>query len=88
MPQLDTPDGQLSSPHPPPPHLPPSHTGNFLDGSLNGKGGAVYGKHAGLALETQGFPDAVNQPDFPSVILRPGEEYVHKMSYRFYTVPA
>jgi galactose mutarotase-like enzyme len=36
------------------------------DGSLRGKGGAVYAKHAGLCLETQGFPDAINQPSFPS----------------------
>ncbi len=50
------------------------YTGNFLDGVV-GKGGAVYGRHAGLALETQHFPDSPNQPTFPSTILRPGEEF-------------
>ncbi|GAB4816199.1 hypothetical protein N2152v2_003245 [Parachlorella kessleri] len=60
------------------------YSGNFLDGSLTGKGGAVYQKHAGLCLETQGFPDAINQPGFPSVVLRPGEEYRHTVVYRFF----
>lgn len=49
------------------------YSGNFLDGSIVGKGGARYGFRGGLCLETQGFPDAVNRPEFPSVILRPGE---------------
>uniref|UniRef100_A0A0E0AZE3 Aldose 1-epimerase n=1 Tax=Oryza glumipatula TaxID=40148 RepID=A0A0E0AZE3_9ORYZ len=49
------------------------YTGNFLNGIV-GKGGAVYGKHAGLCLETQGFPNAVNQPNFPSVVVQPGEK--------------
>ncbi|KAL6770755.1 AEP1 [Auxenochlorella protothecoides x Auxenochlorella symbiontica] len=62
------------------------YSGNFLDGTLKGKAGVSYVKHAGLALETQGFPDAVNQPAFPSVILRPGHDYVHALVYRFYTV--
>jgi aldose 1-epimerase len=61
------------------------YTGNFLDGSVKGKG-AVYNKHAGFCLETQHFPDSPNKPDFPSVILRPGEKYtqltVHKFSTR------
>ncbi|KAL6893478.1 hypothetical protein ACP4OV_007576 [Aristida adscensionis] len=60
------------------------YTGNFLDGVV-GKGGAIYGKHAGLCLETQGFPNAVNQPNFPSVIVRPGEHYRHTMMYEFST---
>ena len=42
------------------------YTGNFLDGTLTGKGGTVYGKHAGFCLETQHFPDSPNQPKFPS----------------------
>lgn len=42
---------------------------------------------AGLCLETQNFPDAINQPAFPSPVLRPGEEYRHVVAYRFYTVP-
>uniref|UniRef100_A0A0D6QXL2 Aldose 1-epimerase n=1 Tax=Araucaria cunninghamii TaxID=56994 RepID=A0A0D6QXL2_ARACU len=58
------------------------YTGNFVDGVV-GKGGAVYGKHAGLCLETQGFPNAVNQTNFPSVIVYPGEVYKHTMVYKF-----
>ncbi|KAK2092366.1 hypothetical protein P7K49_028894 [Saguinus oedipus] len=47
------------------------YTGNFLDGTLKGKSGAVYPKHSGFCLETQNWPDAVNQPHFPPVLLRP-----------------
>jgi aldose 1-epimerase len=60
------------------------YTGNFLYGII-GKGGAIYGKHAGLCLETQGFPNAVNQPNFPSVIVHPGEKYMHTMLFEFTT---
>ena len=59
------------------------YTGNFLDGSIHGKDGAVYHKYGGLCLETEGFPNAVNNPSFPSAVLRPGEEYRHKSIYRF-----
>lgn len=48
-----------------------------------GKGGAIYRKYAGLALETQAFPNAVNQPNFPSIIYRPGQLYNHVMVYKF-----
>lgn len=48
-----------------------------------GKGGATYHKYAGIALETQGFPDSVNKPNFPSQIVHPGEVYKHYMLYRF-----
>ncbi|XP_052176719.1 uncharacterized protein LOC127791029 [Diospyros lotus] len=58
------------------------YTGNMLE-RVEGKGGAVYSKYAGLCLETQGFPDAVNHPNFPSQILNPGEMYEHVMVYRF-----
>ena len=54
------------------------YVGGFLS-EEPGKGGAVYPQHGGLCLETQLFPDAVNQPGFPSPVLRPGEEYVHTM---------
>ncbi|XP_043845124.1 galactose mutarotase [Dromiciops gliroides] len=53
------------------------YTANFLDGTLKGKGGAVYPKHSGFCLETQNWPDAVNKPHFPRVLLHPGEEYNH-----------
>ncbi len=59
------------------------YTGNFLDGSLVGKEGRRYGKHAGLCLETQHFPDSPNQKRFPDVILRPGQIYRHQTTYRF-----
>jgi aldose 1-epimerase len=51
------------------------YSGNFLDGSLKGRGGVVYEKYAGLCLETQGFPDAPNHANFPSTVLRVGEVY-------------
>lgn len=57
--------------------------GNFLDGSVEGKGGVRYPKRSGLCLETQVFPDSPNQPSFPSSILKPGEEYSHTMIHRF-----
>lgn len=59
------------------------YSGNFLDGTLSGKGGAVYHKYTGLCLEPQHFPDAPNHPNFPSTVLRPGETYRHTSVYRF-----
>ncbi|RZK62666.1 MAG: galactose mutarotase [Hymenobacter sp.] len=59
------------------------YTGNFLDGSLTGKNGVVYGPHAGFCLETQHFPDSPNHPDFPSIVLRPGQEFRAHTEYRF-----
>jgi aldose 1-epimerase len=61
------------------------YTGNFLNDVI-GKGGAVYGIHSGLCLETQQFPNAINEPNFPSVVVRPGETYRHVMVHRFYTL--
>eukprot|EP00268_Persea_americana_P057479 TRINITY_DN68937_c0_g1_i1.p1 TRINITY_DN68937_c0_g1~~TRINITY_DN68937_c0_g1_i1.p1 ORF type:complete len:333 (-),score=59.57 TRINITY_DN68937_c0_g1_i1:363-1361(-) len=58
------------------------YTGNYVNGVI-GKGGAVYGKHAGLCLETQGFPNAVNQADFPSIVVEPGDKYQHSMLFEF-----
>ncbi|RZC16971.1 Aldose 1-epimerase [Glycine soja] len=58
------------------------YTGGMLN-ATKGKDGAIYHKHGGMALETQGFPDAVNRPNFPSQIVRPGETYKHYMVYRF-----
>lgn len=57
--------------------------GNFLDGSVSGKGGVKYGHRSALCLETEGFPDAPNKPAFPSCVLRPGETYTHVMIHRF-----
>ncbi len=61
------------------------YTANYLNGSLTGKGGVIYLQHSGLCLETQGFPNAVNEPKFPSVILRPGETYRQTTIYKFTT---
>ena len=59
------------------------YTGNFLDGTLKGKGDTVYGKRYGFCLETQHFPDSPNQPKFPSTILKPGETFHSTSSYKF-----
>jgi aldose 1-epimerase len=59
------------------------YCGNFLDGSDVGKGGKPYERRSGFCLETQHFPDSPNKPQFPSCILRPGEEYRHVTVYRF-----
>ena len=61
------------------------YTGNFLDGSLTGKGGKKYVQHSGLCLETQHFPDSPNQPSFPNAILKPGETFHQVTVYKFST---
>jgi aldose 1-epimerase len=61
------------------------YTGNFLDGSIQGKDGVRYGQYHGFCLEAQHFPDSVNKPHFPSVILRPGNTYRQTTVYRFGT---
>ncbi len=59
------------------------YSGNFLDGTITGKGGKVYRKHYGLCLETQHFPDSPNQPGFPNAILRPGEKFSEETVFQF-----
>ncbi|XP_051119711.1 uncharacterized protein LOC127243636 [Andrographis paniculata] len=59
------------------------YTGNFVN--TTGKGGFAYKTHAALCLETQGFPDSVNHPNFPSVIVAPGKAYEHCMMFTFST---
>lgn len=61
------------------------YSGNFLDGSFTGKNGVKYVKYAGLCLEPQHFPDAPNHTNFPSTVLRAGEEYRQTTVYRFLT---
>ena len=61
------------------------YSGNFLDGTITGKRGVVYGKRSGFCLETQHYPDSVNHPNFPSIILRPGSVYRSETDYRFST---
>ncbi len=59
------------------------YSGNFLDGTITGKGGVVYNRRSGLCLETQHYPDSPNKPKFPSTVLRPGETYKSTTVYRF-----
>ncbi|HEV3485905.1 MAG TPA: aldose epimerase family protein, partial [Vicinamibacterales bacterium] len=59
------------------------YTGNFLDGTITGKGGHVYKHRNGFCLETQHFPDSPNKPNFPSTILKPGEEYQTRTVFTF-----
>ena len=59
------------------------YTANYLDGSLTGKRGIAYQRHSAFCLETQHFPDSVNHPNFPSVILRPGQIYRHTTLHKF-----
>jgi len=59
------------------------YSGNFLDGSIRGKGGRVYAHRTGLCLETQHFPDSPNHPGFPSTILRPGATYRSRTVFKF-----
>jgi aldose 1-epimerase len=58
--------------------------GNFLDG-VKGKGGKPYKYRSGFCLETQHFPNSINEPKFPSVVLRPGETYKHTCVYQVTT---
>ena len=60
------------------------YTGNFLDGTVVGKGGKAYQKHYAFCLETQHFPDSPNHPNFPSTILEPGQKYRTVTVHKFY----
>ncbi|MFD2033636.1 aldose epimerase family protein [Belliella marina] len=59
------------------------YTSNFLNGNIRGKGDVAYKQHAAICLETQHFPDSINQKDFPSVVLRPGEVFSSKSIFKF-----
>jgi len=59
------------------------YSGNFLDGSNVGKGGIVYEYRSAICLEAQHFPDSPNQPQFPTVVLEPGQEYRKTTIYEF-----
>jgi len=63
------------------------YSGNFLDGTITGKGGHVYRHRNGFCLETQHFPDSPNQAGFPTTILRPGEVYSSRTVFRFGVTP-
>ena len=59
------------------------YSGNFLDGSISGKGGIVYEKYSAMCLETQHFPDSPNHANFPSTVLRAGEVFEELAVFRF-----
>lgn len=59
------------------------YCGNFLDGTLKGKGGWVYQHRNGFCMEPQHYPDSPNQPKFPSVVLKPGQTYQNTIIYKF-----
>lgn len=61
------------------------YTANYLDGKLTGKGGQRYERHCAFCLETQHYPDSINKPQFPSIVLRPGEVYQQTTIYKFST---
>ncbi len=61
------------------------YTGNFLDGSIHGKGGKAYGRRSAFCLETQHFPDSPNKPSFPSTVLKPAQTYHQSTVFRFST---
>jgi len=63
------------------------YTGNFLDGSITGKGGQVYQRRSGLCFEPQHYPDSPNHPQFPSAELKPGQTYQNTIIYRFSVQP-
>jgi len=63
------------------------YTGNFMVDDKNGKLRVNYLHRGALCLETQHYPDSPNQPDFPGVVLRPGEKYTSRCIYMFKIVP-
>jgi aldose 1-epimerase len=61
------------------------YSGNFLDGTIHGKGGVVYGQRSGLCLETQHYPDSPNHSDFPTTLLKPGAHFQSTTIFKFLT---
>ena len=61
------------------------YAGNFLDGTVTGKGGVVYQRRTAICLETQKYPDTPNKPEWPSALLRPGETYTSHCVFEFGT---
>ncbi len=62
------------------------YTGNFLNGTETGKGGYKYQKRGGVCFETQYFPDSCNKPEFPSCVLKAGNEYDFVTVFKFSTI--
>jgi aldose 1-epimerase len=63
------------------------YSGNFLDGTIHGKGGVTYGQRSGLCLETQHYPDSPNHPEFPSTLLKPGSRFHSTTIFKFRSEP-
>lgn len=63
------------------------YSGNFLDGTVTGKKGIKYNQRAGICLETQHYPDSPNKPEWPSVVLNPGETYNSRCVFSFNVAP-
>ncbi|XP_072167515.1 galactose mutarotase-like isoform X2 [Diadema setosum] len=59
------------------------YSANYLDDTARGKEGITYPKHGALCLESQYYPNAINQPNFPNSVLKPGETYKHTTVYKF-----
>ena len=59
------------------------YSGNFLDGTITGKQGKVYNQRTGICLETQHYPDSPNKPEWPSVVLEPGQTYSSHCIFKF-----
>jgi aldose 1-epimerase len=59
------------------------YSGNFLDGTVTGKKGITYQQRTGICLETQHYPDSPNKPQWPSVILEPGQTYTSHCIFKF-----
>lgn len=59
------------------------YSGNFLDGTVQGKHGITYNQRTGICLETQKYPDTPNKPEWPSAVLRPGETYTSHCIFKF-----
>uniref|UniRef100_S0DDD7 aldose 1-epimerase n=1 Tax=termite gut metagenome TaxID=433724 RepID=S0DDD7_9ZZZZ len=59
------------------------YTGNFLDGTVTGKKGIVYNQRTAVCLETQHYPDSPNKPEWPSVVLEPGQTYTSECIFKF-----
>lgn len=62
------------------------YVGNFLDGSVTGKRGIAYPQRSAICLESQHYPDSPNKPEWPSVVVRPGDKYTSHATYKFSTV--
>ena len=64
------------------------YSGNFLDGKFKGKSDIAYAKHSAFAFEAQDFPDAINHPSFPDVVVKPDKPYRQVTEYRLATSAA